>query len=101
LQGLPTDCPQFGGSGPPRASSRPGENNLLPPCPPPAKGEPAKNLYAKSERLSVCLLQSDLGWSERVNWYGRQRMVFLRKTKTYATESVPGPHTGPLGTGNL
>ena len=36
-------------------------------------------------------MQSDLGWSERVNWYGRQRVVLLRKTKTHATESAPGP----------
>jgi hypothetical protein len=42
-----------------------------------------------------------MGWSERVNMCGRQIMVLPRKTKTYATHSGPGPHSGLPGPGIL
>ena len=40
-------------------------------------------------------------WSERVNLYNRQIMILLRKTKTYATYSVLGAPSEPLGPDHL
>ena len=47
------------------------------------KGGPAKNLYTKSERLTLSC-RVTWAWSERVNFYSRQIMTLTRKkTKTY------------------
>jgi len=64
---------------PPRANSGLGEHNVLPP-PPPSKGEPAKNLYTQSERLTLsCRLT--LARSERVNLHSRQTVIPPRETQ--------------------
>jgi len=69
----------------------PGEKNYFGP---PSKGSPAKNLYTKSERQTLSCKVTWV-WSESVNLYSRQVMILARKTKTYATQSVPGPPSGP------
>jgi hypothetical protein len=63
------------------------------------KGGPAKNLYTKSERLTV---------SCRVTWAGPKGLLYdvqiiklSKKTVTYATKSGPRPPSGPSGPGNL
>ena len=51
---------------------------------PSSKGEPTKNLYTKSERLTLsCRVTWD--WSERVHFYTRQAITLPRKIKTYVT----------------
>jgi hypothetical protein len=52
----------------------------------PSKGLPAKNLYTKSERLTLSC-RVTWAWSERVSLYNRQIIILLRKTKTV----LPGP----------
>jgi hypothetical protein len=59
----------------------------------PSKAEPDKNLYGKSERLTVSC-RVIWAWSERVNWYSRQIMILLRETTKYAPWSGPWPPTG-------
>jgi hypothetical protein len=83
------------GTGSLRAGSGP-DKKFLPALTPPSKGSLGKNLYTKSERL-----QSDLGWSERVNLCSRHIMILPRKSKTYAAQSAPGSPSGPPGPGNL
>jgi hypothetical protein len=56
---------------------------------PRSKGGPAKNLYTKSERLTVSC-RVTWAWSDRVNFYNQQIMILPRET-TYATLSGPGP----------
>ena len=46
----------------------------------PSKGEPAKNVYTKSERLTV-----SWAWYERADLYSRHVMILARETITYAT----------------
>ena len=61
-----------------------------------SRGGPVKNIYTKSERqTSSCRVT--WVWSERVNLYSRQVMIVARKTKTCATQSSPGPPSGPPG----
>lgn len=60
---------------------------------PPHKDGLAKNIYTKSERLS---LSWGVTWalSEKINLYSQQIMILLRKTKTYAMQlsgHVPRP----------
>ena len=82
----------------PRAGSGPGENSFSPPTNP----ERANRLKICTIIRKDCRLQSDLGWSERVNVYGRQLMVLPRETKTYATQSGPPvPHSRLSVSGNL
>ena len=50
----------------------------------PSKSRLAKNLYAKSERLTLSC-RVTWAWSERANLYNQQIIILPRKTKTYAT----------------
>ena len=50
----------------------------------PSKVTTAKNLYTKSERLTLSC-RVTWAWPQRVNLYNRQLVVVPRKTKTYAT----------------
>jgi hypothetical protein len=50
----------------------------------PSKGGPAKNIYSKSEILTLSC-RGTWAWSERVNLYNRQIMILPRSTKTCAT----------------
>ena len=79
---------------------------LPPPSPPPPSLPPsikrrkAKNLYTKSERLTLgCRVTWD--WCERVHWCIRQLMILPRNTKTFTTHSGPMPPSGPPSPGNL
>jgi hypothetical protein len=65
----------------------PSERSFLPP-PPSSKGRWAKNLYTKSERLTVSC-RVILAWAERVNVYNGQIIILLMKTKIYSTWSGP------------
>ena len=53
----------------------------------PSKGEPAKNLYSKSEKLTLSC-SVIWAWSETVYLYNRQIMIISRKTKTSVTQSA-------------
>ena len=56
--------------------------------PPPSKGGPAKNLYTKSEGVTLsCRVKWT--WSERVNLYNRKITILAKNTKTYADQLVP------------
>lgn len=72
---------------PPKAGPSPGEKkNIFGPS---SKGGQAKNLYTKSERLTLsCRVK--WAWSERVNLYSQQIMTLPWNTKTYATWLGPG-----------
>ena len=65
-----------------------------------SNGGPAKNLYTKSERLTVsCRVTWALsGWVHLWNGY---IMIQPIQTKTYATQSGPGPPSGQPGSCNL
>jgi hypothetical protein len=64
------------------------------------KGEPARNLCSKSERLTFSC-RAIWAWPERVSLYGRQIMILPRKTKTYGIYWGSGPPSGPPGPSNL
>ena len=65
-----------------------------------SKGRLAKNLYTKSEGMTLsCRVK--WAWSERVNLYSRQIMILPRKTKTCATYSGPWPPSGRPGADNM
>ena len=53
-------------AGPPRAVSGPSEKKRI--VPSPSKGGPAKNLYTKSERVTLSC-RVNWAWSERVSLY--------------------------------
>jgi len=70
-----------------------GKKKFLQPPPPPSKGEPAKNLYTKSEILSAA---ERLGLSlNGVNLCNRQIMVLSRE-KQKRTQHIRGPGLGDL-----
>jgi hypothetical protein len=80
--------------------------------PPPNEGGPVKNLYTKSERVTVQMrggynvkltvsCRVTLALFERANLYNRQIMILPRETKTYATKSGPGPPSGRPGSGKF
>ena len=59
--------------------------------PPPTKGGPAKNLCTKSERLTLSC-RVTWAWSERVNLYNRQRMIYYRERRKHMRHSeAPDP----------
>jgi hypothetical protein len=72
-------------AGPPRAGSGLGKKF----CRAPNEGGSAKNIYIKSERLTLRCRGTRV-WYERVNLYSLQIMILLRKAKTYATYSGYG-----------
>jgi hypothetical protein len=83
-------------TGPSIAGSGPGEGKKN--FGPTSKGETAKNLHPKWERLNLSYRVTWV-WSERVNLYNRH-MILPRKTKTYATYLGPRPPSGQPGPGN-
>jgi len=81
----------------PKASLWPGNKIFQAP---PSKGRLGKNLYTKSETLTLgCKVT--LAWSRRVNLYDGPIMILLRKTKTYTTWLGLERSSGPPDTGNL
>jgi hypothetical protein len=61
--------------------------------PPPSKGGPAKNLYTKSEGVTLSC-RVNWAWSERVNLYNRKIMILPKNTKTLSPR-VPFRTAGP------
>jgi hypothetical protein len=58
------------------------------------KGGPAKNIYTKSERLTLSRMVT---LAERVNLYSGQRVILPKKIKTCEIESGPGNPSEPPG----
>jgi len=63
-----------------------------------SKGGLARNIYTKSERLT---LSSRVTLAERVNLYNGQRVIIPIKIKTCAIQSGPGTPSEPPGLDNL
>jgi len=71
---------------PPTVGPGPGEKKII--FGPSSEGGQAKNLYTKSEGLTLsCIVK--WAWSERVNLYTRQIMTLPWNTKTYAHGWAP------------
>ena len=61
----------------------------------------ANRLNISIANHSVSVGKSDLGWSERVNLYGRQVMVLQRNSKHVLHSMAPKPNTKPWKLGNF
>ena len=66
----------------------------------PMKEGPTKNLYTKSEGVTLSC-RVNWAWSERVNLYNGKIMILSKNTKTYAKQSVPDFPFGRPGPRNL